>query len=348
MSFTPLATRPAPIHPLDDPSLPVAFCVTRALQYEKKKGLDWSRFLDVAFFLSLLSVGGVLLYIRKELRISTFGSILCEAGLTPLLLTTWSLTTGGSSVFRRQNIIKACSAAIVFSVGFRLLQQQDEADLIAILAPACLELGVVFFITKFFFLAEDLELQVERLESELEKAKKSPGVGLALSYYFNFVLPTAQACGSGLAELSVSDPAGEEELRVAANHRFFILLPRDLGSIDVKQQLRALDCWQGRPVAKGQEHRPMFLSFLEHSIAEESASIPFDVPTVLHSCWSRALIEGRAGDGVASEVLDFQNELQRLCMENPVTAQFVSIVSIPPAPFHRGQLLHMCRKIMAL
>jgi hypothetical protein len=53
----------------------------------------------------------------------------------------------------------------------------DVSSLLAVFAPAFLELGVVFFISKFFFMAEDAELLVKRKEkkSSFDSFQFSPG-----------------------------------------------------------------------------------------------------------------------------------------------------------------------------
>ncbi|CAF4253440.1 unnamed protein product, partial [Rotaria magnacalcarata] len=51
--------------------------------------------------------------------------------------------------------------------------------------------ALLILTTKFFFLIEDEQVRIERLERELKKAKQSAGMGMALSYFYNFIVPTA-------------------------------------------------------------------------------------------------------------------------------------------------------------
>jgi hypothetical protein len=53
---------------------------------------------------------------------------------------------------------------VVFSAGYSIVHYEEGVgSLLSIFAPACLELGVVFLISKFFFMSEDAELQVWRV-----------------------------------------------------------------------------------------------------------------------------------------------------------------------------------------
>src|SRR5689334_20190257 len=93
-------------------------------------------------------------------------------------------------------MLKTVISGIIFTTGYSLLSLKASGKLtlesaVAIVGPALFEIGALFFISKFFFLGEDDEKRIERLEQELEDARRSPGMGLALSYFYNFLLPTA-------------------------------------------------------------------------------------------------------------------------------------------------------------
>ena len=94
-----------------------------------------------------------------------FGGIFVNAGIAPFILCTWTIVLG-ASMFRRQNMIKAICSATVFTIGLSLVRYHssdanlDVSMLLGLLAPAFLELGVVFLINKLFFMTEDAELQV--------------------------------------------------------------------------------------------------------------------------------------------------------------------------------------------
>ena len=60
----PIPTIPSPAHPLSDPNERVSFLVNGPLTEKPKTGIDWNHVLDALLFLTLLVVGGLLLYFR--------------------------------------------------------------------------------------------------------------------------------------------------------------------------------------------------------------------------------------------------------------------------------------------
>lgn len=122
----------------------------------------------------------------------------------------------------------------------------DISSLTAVFAPACLELGVVFLISKFFFMAEDAELQVERLEEMLAEARRSPGVGLAMSYFFNFLVPTCANLNDKVLDTSMT--INGKLCKLTSGSHFFVFVPRALDG-DLKQKLQSMQQKEG--VAQG-------------------------------------------------------------------------------------------------
>ncbi len=90
----------------------------------------------------------------------------------------------------------------------------------------------------------------------------------------------------------------------------------------------------------------MFVFLLEADPERKSCGYCFDIPTVISSCWDRARDEGtdEARERVAQEIVDFQNELQRLVSGSPATRDRVALVSTPPH-FDAPALLHIARKL---
>lgn len=313
-------------------------------------------------------MGAAVLYWRNEIGFDsetgrfkgwdTFGGIFVNSGITPIVLATWALVLG-SSVFRRQNMIKAASAGICFSTGYVLLHVSGEVDLwdyshlVPILGPALFEMGVVFFISKVFFMTEDAELQVERLEAELAEAKKSPGMGLALSYFYNFLLPTASNWKGIGTEISIQN----EVYKVSSGPFIYVFIPRTLTGVDMKAQLREMQdagvTFQGKPLElKEASHRPMFLFLLQRDSNAKTAGYCFDVPTVISSCYDRAnSVQGdteereKAMANVMREIVDFENNLQLLVNNHEKTRDSVVLVSIPPPPFDSRELIHIASKV---
>jgi len=359
----PLAVIPQPPHPPQQPAERIGFVVRGPLNWARDSGFPWATLLDVVLFTTLLGMGLAVLYWRKELGLDTFGGIFVNSAITPWVLATWSLLLG-SSIFRRQNMVKAASAGICFSTGYLLLHYAGEVEepwdfssLLPLVGPALFEMGVVFFISKVFFMAEDAELQVERLEAELEAAKRSPGMGLAMSYFYNFLLPTAANWAGVGTKLELSK---DTFVTVAEGPWLLVFVPRDLNEIDFKAQLRQMQTdkhvFLAKPVeAPGASHRPMFLYVLSKDDATKTAGFCFDVPTVISSCYDRAKKEAADAEteegkreafaNVIREIVDFQNCLQELVKDNPITKERVQLVSIPPAPFEAQVFAHLARKL---
>jgi hypothetical protein len=339
-------------HPLADPAERVGFRVEGPLVPPTKRGFDWNALLDIALFSALFATGFAALYFRNELRGAVFGEILVNSGITPIVLATWALLSG-SSMFRRQNLIKAASAGVLFSTGYTILNWEGELELFewsglqGIIGPALLELGFVFFIGKMFFLAEDAELQVERLENQLAAAKRSPGVGMACSYFYNFLLPTS----ANFNGIRTQFQSNNENFALVRGSRLLVFVPRTINAVDMKVQLREMQvskkCFQAKPVEINPTHRPLFVFLFERDDEKKTCGYAFDIPTVISSCWDRARDSAKpdAIDSIAEEIIDFQNELQRLVSSHDITHERVSIVSIPPAPFDPIALAHLASQI---
>jgi hypothetical protein len=93
-------------------------------------------------------------------------------------------------------------------------------------------------------------------------------------------------------------------------------------------------------------HRPLFVFLLEADAERKTCGYCFDIPTVISSCWDRARDEDtdEARGRVADEIVDFQNELQRLVSGNVATRDRVALVSTPPC-VDAAALLHIARKL---
>ena len=338
----PIALISCPKHPVQHDS-PVAFVVRTSIEDPPNEEFDWNVVLDVLLFVSLFCSGAALLYFREQLGLGVFGGIFLNSGLTPIVLTSWTLMWG-STMFRRQNAIKAISAGIVFSTGYSLLRYDGmEQSLFELLAPSFLEIGLVFFISKMFFLAEDAELMVERLQTELDEAKRSPGVGMAMSYFYNFLLPTASSMSHRVL-------MSNEEYKLEGPVQLHVFIPRDLNENDIKKALRDMQnegsCFQGKPLEKeNASHRPMFVFCLEKDDEKRSCFGLFDVPTIISSCWDRSGHDEEKRGKIKREIIDFQNALKDLVQSNESTKNVVHLVSVPPLPLKPDALKHLIRKI---
>jgi hypothetical protein len=96
-------------------------------------------------------------------------------------------------------------------------------------------------------------VKVEHLQVELAEARRSPGVGLAMSYYFNFLLPTCANLAEGVVGTEMS--VGGQSARLAAGARFYVFVPRALEGKDLKQVLRDMQQNEGVVQVKERERR---------------------------------------------------------------------------------------------
>jgi len=180
------------------------------------------------------------------------------------------------------------------------------------------------------------EKRIERLESELEEAKRSPGMGMALSYYYNFIIPTAANIRKDEpTPVDIEISRGNNVNSMMKSNHILVYLPRDLDGADLKALIRNMlndkKIIQGRPVEKagGATHRPMFVYFLDWNTESKTCDGMFDIPTIISSCWDRAKDQKELEVNIRQELIDFQNNLYSLIKKNPVTADCVKIVSVP-------------------
>jgi len=159
---------------------------------------------------------------------------------------------------------------------------------------------------------------------------------MALSYYYNFILPTAaniRKDESTPVDIEIS--RGNNVNCIMKSNHILVFLPRDLDGTDLKVLIRNLlndkKIIQGRPVEKagGATHRPMFVYYLDWNMEAKICDGMFDIPTIISSCWERAKDQKDLAVDIRKELIDFQNCLFSLIKKNPVTSQCVKIVSVP-------------------
>lgn len=195
------------------------------------------------------------------------GMLMFNAGLTPLVLSLWQLLTG-YGLSRARDAVKVLVSGSFFAVGCIVFAQYDSSDRIAeAFFGGLFEIGALFFVTKFFFVAEDDEKVMKELKQQLQEALASPGTGLAMSYFYNFLLPTSlhlQPEGDEPDENVPSATVGVE-MEVArgqfvpftlAHPTIWVVLPRNLqDSQHIKETLRVAQSSklvaQGRPQKTG-------------------------------------------------------------------------------------------------
>ena len=243
---------PSYILPLSEKHTAI-FEVTSPLGPAPRKGLNWRKYLDGCFFAALLITGVTIVFSTASIdAMISFGSMFFDGGLTPLLISVWTLVTG-ATMFRKMNVIRIIVSTILLVVGVTILRVQDQVSTLSI-GYALFEIGALFFINKFFFLAEDNELWIERLERQLEEAKRSPGVGMAMSYFYNFIVPTAanlRTKEEGATPIDMEISRGQFQEYTLKHSELFVFVPRDLDGSDMKLFLRNISndksVIQGKP-----------------------------------------------------------------------------------------------------
>jgi len=320
-----------------------AFEVNSALEEHPDKKFNLDTLLNITYMILLVGVGFGLVYISSELEPINFsGDLLFNGGLTPLLLSVWAFITGPRS-FHGRNAIKMASSMFLVGVGSYLVGIQTKEEVTEAIGSVFFETGALFFISKMFFLEEDDESRIERLEKQLAEAMVSAGAGMALSYYYNFVLPTAANLNgkeeqNGKTPISMEVKRGVFEDYELQHSNLLIYVPRDLDGSDMKLFLRKItdttQVIQGKPKDKPNagSHRPMFVYFLEWNATDHTCDGLFDIPTIISSIWNRKQDQKELQVEPREELIIFQNYLWNLIQSNPITAARVKLVSVPPMP----------------
>lgn len=284
-------------------------------------GFDWRTPFEWLVFVLLLGVGfGVLLALKirdagpgaeGEVLWLVAGGTLFNAGQTPLLMSLLALVTGFGTR-RRRDAVRVLVAAVLFGAGVTILvgvsyrapeggvTEEGAENITEDFLFNVFETGAFFFIYKFFFLEGDEEEKLLTVAERLREVSSSPGAGLALGYFYNFVQPVVRAMehnGGAGGELEVTMDAKDKAERVRTLRgaggrppRLHVLVPRDLsrdGGQDLKQVLQSAQTSRAilRGLIKGQQgHRDLQVFFLKEE-GTECAGL-FDLPTAINACAS--------------------------------------------------------------
>ncbi|GBG29988.1 Hypothetical Protein FCC1311_062082 [Hondaea fermentalgiana] len=273
---------------------------------------DFRDGLHVLFFVALL-VGGMA-FLREvkedELSAQGFTSVLfVSAGITPAVIFGWSLLLG-RGLQRSKDLVRVLVSGILIAAGVAIWTE-DEGSLHEEFAMGLVSIGALFFLEKFFFIGADSETELLDTKRRLALALSSPGRGMAMSYFFNFVVPTVSCLAAEPNDptpVDMEKRRGEFEQYELKSSVLNVLIPRVLDGTDLKGALsaatRSKAVRMGLPKAGPEGHRPMFLYFWDHDETSRSCDLMFDLPTIISSCWDRKRdLEERgeatlAGEGV--------------------------------------------------
>jgi len=335
--------------------LPI-FELIHELHEEPIKKTDWRKIANSFFFVSLVVLGALLLFLASNEEPSlVFGTLLLSSGLTPFMLSLWAFASGWSER-RRQNMIRIASSSIFVASGITLLIYYAVDQSPKIFGNGFFGIGILFFISKLFFLVKDDDFIIKELQEKLKEALASPSYGLACSYYYNFVLPIA---GKIKAHCKDKDASFRVPVEVETAPREFVpsemvfsellvIIPRELDSRDgIKETIigankkKKINSVRVTDPPGSESHRPMFLATLAASSDLKTVAGLFDIPTVISAIWDRKQNEKEVLVDVRKEIRDFQNSLFKMVQGNPLTADTVRIISVPHVPSDWDQLKKM-------
>lgn len=340
---------------------------------DPEAGRDWREIItQVVFLVVLATVGTGLLFgsaiaqgISEPAFVPLFADVFFGAGLTPTVVSLWSLATltFGHAERRKQDLIRAAVAGVWLIIGIGLLKlvadgggQPYGALIMGVLGGGFVEIVVLVGISKFFFLVEDDGKKIARLEAQLEQLRHSAAIGLAQSYFYNFVKPTCSHLrlpseNGGATPLDVEVGRNQFESATLTDSTLFVLIPRDLKrGADIKATLKsATDAKvlkSGKAVPRDgapASHRPMFIFLLPRNDTLHA----IDIPTVVSSIRDRAdtaaeLKLSAKNDAerrtivsvdIEHELTAFTNCLLSLIERDERCKQLVRLVLMPALPF---------------
>jgi len=188
---------------------------------------------------------------------------------------------------------------------------------------------------------------------------------MALSYYYNFILPTA----ANLRDKEEEEPLTPIDMEVERGKfqdftltkgQLLVFVPRSLDGSDMKVFLRNISqekkVLQGKPKERPGKgtHRPMFVYFLDWNEEKKTCNGLFDLPTIISSIWDRAqdeiknhhAKEKEVRENIEKEILDFQNKLHELVSNSVFTKKCVRIISMPSLPFEFNKMKEVALEIL--
>ncbi|CAF2232019.1 unnamed protein product [Rotaria magnacalcarata] len=352
-----LVSTPLFISDIDELQKPI-FEITSPLQPSRQRRITIKVLLDIALFVILLATGlWLFANVGRSLLLKSFGDAFLITGIMLAILSIWLVLTG-ASMFRKINLLKLIAALIVLIIGLSLILMGNKENQLAV-GYALFATALLILITKFFFLIEDEQIRIERLERELKKAKQSAGMGMALSYFYNFIVPTAaniRSMAEGHTPIDMEVSRGKFEEYQLTTDQLFVIVPRDLDGSDMKVFLKNVSSSpnpsviQGKPKERpgNDTHRPMFVYFLEWDPAKKECDGLFDIPTIISACWDRRK-HGKNDQhdtvNITDEIMIFQNQLLSLINEHPITYGKVRILSFPSLPFRFSDIKYVVTQL---
>jgi hypothetical protein len=349
---------------------------------EEEAGVDWRAILTDVAFLVLLTVLGVGFLFGGALElgqseppfVNLFADVFFGAGFTPFVFNFWSfLTAPGPRAIkgrRKQDLIRVAVSAVWVAVGLGMISKATEglpygAVLLGVFGGSMVEIVVLIAIQKFLWFAEDDAKKIQRLEDTIEQLRHSASYGLALSYYYNFIIPICSHLrlpseNGGVTPIDLEIGKNQFSQGELTDSSLYILIPRCLNAgADIKATLRSgtddkvLQSGKPQPLPGAPaSHRPMFIFFVKLTSTPQSTMHAVDIPTVLSSIRDRAdaaakQAEANRQNGVKQTVVQidiereihtFTNSLLELIRSDERTRQLVQVLMVPAMPFNHDVL----------
>jgi hypothetical protein len=344
-------------------------------------GRSWRELItQSAFLIVMLTLGIGLMFGGEMVKsgggtpafVPLFADIFFGAGFTPAVLALWSLATASMLVSeqRKQDLIKVGVSAVFLLIGLGLLVDVAALNdapygalVMSVFGGAFVEIVVLVFISKFFFLVEDDAKKIARLEQQLSQLRKSASYGLATSYFYNFIKPVCSHMrlpseNGGTTPIDIEVGRNQFESASLSDSTLYVLVPRDLkAGSDVKGTLKKAQdekvLLTGKPVPRDgapATHRPMFLFFVKPRAAQTMHAV--DIPTVVSAIRDRAdtaseqMLSAKTDAerklivqvDIEQELQLFNNTLRELVLNDSRCSQLVKIVVVPALPFAPGAL----------
>jgi hypothetical protein len=347
---------------------------------DPEPGVDWRAILTDVAFLFLLTVLGVGFLFGGAIElgqtsppfVNLFADVFFGAGFTPFVFNFWAFVTApGSRAIkgrRKQDLVRVVVSLVWVAVGMGMISVASAplpygAVMLGVFGGAMVEIVVLIAIQKFFWFAEDDAKVIQRLEETVEQLRTSASYGLALSYFYNFVLPICShlrvpAENNGVTPIDIEIGKNQFSQGELTDSSLYILVPRNLeAGADIKATLRAgtddkvLQSGKPQPLAGAPpSHRPMFIFFVKLSAASTMHAV--DIPTVLSSIRDRAdaakkQAEANRQNGVKQTVVQvdiereihtFTNALLELVQGDERARQLVHVLMVPSMPFNHDVL----------
>eukprot|EP00040_Diaphanoeca_grandis_P019249 m.101526 g.101526 ORF g.101526 m.101526 type:complete len:457 (-) comp27333_c0_seq7:111-1481(-) len=287
----PIQQPPFSLVPTSEAFENAVFDVSKPILQLPDDSIDYRTVAQPAFFVLLLAIGATLTFsfdggVESKVH---FSELLVLAGLTPAVLYFWSFCVG-YGLRRSQDFLRVVFSVTLMAIGFSIWQ---GTDLQVMIWHGIFEIGALFFIEKFFFLAADDEKIIKDLKARLDAALRSPGTGMAMSYYYNFVLPTASCMKEDAITIDMEKSRGVFEDYRLHQKTMYVFVPRTLDGTDMKKELSngtrsgALKMGKPKVPKDGEPHRPMFMYFLAANDESFVCNGMCDFPTIISSCWDR-------------------------------------------------------------